>query len=104
MSKELRVISIGIQLTSQGIVCETLETDKALFDFHVVVIRPPTFRGLQPAQAGIYQRWHSAMERKRNELVPFFAQGGVLVVFLDVPDFYSISTTGRGSTTQTVNN
>jgi len=26
------------------------------------------------------------------------------IVFLDVPDFYSISTTGRGSTTQTVNN
>jgi len=106
MSKELRVISIGIRLVSQGIVvCETLETDTALFDFHVVVIRPPSFRGLQAAQSGIYQRWHSAMERKRNELVPFFAQGGVLVVFLDVPDFYSISkSTGRGSITQTVNN
>ncbi len=46
MSKELRVISIGIRLVSQGIVvCETLETDTALFDFHVVVIRPPKLQG-----------------------------------------------------------
>jgi hypothetical protein len=43
MSKKLRVISINFPFAESGVVHAALESDKALFDCDVVVIRPPQF-------------------------------------------------------------
>lgn len=88
MSKQLRVISLGFAFANKGVVQDSLETDRALFDFDVVVIRPPKFN-VTKGQGAIYRQLRSLMVAKRKELETFLVQGGVLVVFLDIPDFYA---------------
>ncbi len=106
MAKRLRVISIGFPFQNQEVVNDsTLATQRALFDFDVVVIRPQRF-----TQAidnyGEYQRIKSIMNKKRVELNRLFAQGGVLIVLLDIPDTYRVDTGGAYSsgTIYTTNN
>src|SRR5438105_2145041 len=92
MSKQLRVISINFPFRSPEVVQEsTLATEKALFDFDVVVIRPARFDH-SSASTAVYQSLKNTMRLKSMELDRLFAQGGVLVLFLDVPDFYTVRT------------
>jgi hypothetical protein len=103
MKKQLRVISLGFPFANKSVVHDSLETDRALFDFDVVVIRPPQFAittscnlevfkmlsGMVGSD-GAYQHLKSVMNTKMRELDAFFRQGGVLVVFLVAPDLYRI--------------
>jgi hypothetical protein len=98
MSKNLRVISINFQFAHSSVVHASLDSDRALFDFDVAVIRPPQ---LSPSarplnNRGLFQHLHSVMVTKKRELNSLFLQGGVLVVFLDVPDSYRIDTRDYG--------
>ncbi len=106
MGKNLRVISINFPFQSPEVVQErTLSTDRALFDFDVVVIRPPTFGGSPIQNLSVFQMLDATMNSKKGELQRLFAQGGVLVVLLDVPDTYRVSTGGYLSgSAYTVNN
>lgn len=102
MSRQLRVISLGFPFVNESVVHASLETDRALFDFDVVVIRPPqftittdcnleAFKMLSGMSAsGAYQHLESVMNTKKRELGAFFQQGGVLVVFLVPLDSYLI--------------
>jgi hypothetical protein len=112
MSRQLRIISLGFPFENESVVHASLETDRALFDFDVVVIRPPQFTitsdcnlevfktlsGMAgPSSLGIYRHLESVMNAKRQELDSFFRQGGVLVVFLVPGDEYRIQYGGRSS-------
>ena len=105
MSKQLKVISINFPFLSTEVVEEdTLATDRALFDFDVVVIRPHRFsQAMQDYST--YSYFESLMSKKKTELDRLFAQGGVLVVLLDVPSILTVNT-GSYSTggTYRVNN
>jgi len=96
MKKKLRVISINFPFADGSVVHTPLDSDRALFDFDVVVIRPPEFSGPWHDLA-IYEHLRSVMATKKRELDSLFLQGGVLVVFLDVPDFYRVETRRYGS-------
>jgi len=94
MAKRLRVISINFPFQNSEVVQEsTLETERALFDFDVVVIRPQRFNKINGDNA-TYRAIEAIMTTKSVELNSLFAQGGVLVVLLDVPEFYKTSTGG----------
>ena len=85
MGKNLRVIPINFPFQSPEVVQErTLSTDRALFDFDVVVIRPPTFGGSPIQNLSVFQMLDATMNSKKGELQRLFAQGGVLVVLLDL--------------------
>lgn len=100
MSKPLRVISINFPFQNKEVVQEnTLATERALFDFDVVVIRPKPFN-FPKQDYGVYQGLASLMDAKRIELDRLFAQGGVLIVFLDVPDWYSVMSGGYTARTR----
>ena len=86
MRKQLRIASVNFALTN-ATDSGPLEADTALFDFDVVLIRPPRFGYLQGDPA-TYRRISSLMAKKQRELDSLFKQGGVLVVILDVPCFY----------------
>lgn len=104
MSNKIRLISINFPFKDQGVVCEdTLATERALFDFDVVVIRPQKFG--HTASYETYEKLKSLMGAKKVELSRLFAQGGVLAIFLDVADTYTIDTGGYGyGTRYSVNN
>jgi hypothetical protein len=87
MSRKLRIISINFAFASQDVVLDSLESDRALFDFDIVLIRPPQF-DFPPGKDEIHWQLKQLMKVKRSELDTFFLQGGVLVVLLDVPDYY----------------
>jgi hypothetical protein len=94
MSKQLRIISINFPFQNDKVVQEeTLDTSRAFFDFDVAVIRPPRLDYPRGVYA-VYQSVESLMNSKKFELTRLFAQGGVLVVFLDVPDVYIVKTGG----------
>jgi hypothetical protein len=106
MSKKLRVISVNFPFDDISVVHTDLEGDKALFDFDVVVIRPPQFtipishrNDLTPCE-----HIQSVMATKKRELDALFLQGGVLVVFLDVPDYYRAERGYNGSGSCIVDN
>jgi hypothetical protein len=105
MKKQLRVISVNFPFTSADVVqVESLETRKAFFDFDVVVIRPPRFNHPESTHSE-YQYLESVMNKKQTELDRLFAQGGVLVVVLDVPSTSTFRTGGYSvSATYQVNN
>jgi hypothetical protein len=91
MSKKLRVISINVPFADTSVVHASLYSDLALFDFDVVVIRPQGFEGWDPpSDSTICGHLQSIMATKKRELDSLFRQGGVLVVFLDVPDVYRV--------------
>lgn len=106
MGKKLRVISINFPFADTSVVHAPLDSDKALFDFDVVVIRPQQFEVLpyQSNNLGIFYQVKSLMTTKRQELNSFFFQGGVLVVFLDVPDFYRVRGDRYGQGSHIVDN
>ncbi len=99
MRNKLRVLSLNYVLGSPAI-NQPINTEMALFDFDVVLVRPPRF----PAEnkSSICQAWQSTMAIKRRELQTLFAQGGVLVVLLDAPDYYRVDTSGGYSSGQTL--
>jgi hypothetical protein len=102
MSKKLRVISINVPFADASVVHAPLDSDWALFDFDVVVIRPQQFEGWSPHfDSTTCQYLQSIMSTKKSELDSLFRQGGVLVVFLDVPDVYRVAGDhyGRGACT-----
>jgi hypothetical protein len=105
MSKQLRIISINFPFQNDKVVQEeTLDTSRAFFDFDVVVIRPPRLDYPRGVYA-VYQSVESLMNSKKLELTRLFAQDGVLVVFLDVPDIYIVKTGGYTvNRTYSVNN
>ena len=105
MSKQLRVISINFPFQSTEVVEEdSLATQKALFDFDVVVIRPPGFNPSRKEYA-TYSYLESVMSSKKTELGRLFAQGGVLVVILDAPTTLTAQTSSYSSgRTYSVNN
>ena len=90
MSKKLRVVSIDFPFSDVNVVQTSLDGPSALFDFDVVVIRPPQFHAPAFTDSLTCQQLRRVMNKKRRELDSLFAQGGVLVVFLDVPDYYSV--------------
>ena len=89
MAKILRVISINFPFKTPWVVQEPgLATDRALFDFDVVVIRPYLLIGNRPAgQSNIESSEHSRARRevdgKDEDIVRLLRQGGLLVVILD---------------------
>ena len=92
MSRQLRVISINFQFQSPQVVEEdSLATEKALFDFDVVVIRPNRINQTKADYAS-YSHLKSLMTSKQTELDRLFAQGGVLVILLDIPANLTVST------------
>jgi hypothetical protein len=105
MSEPLRVISINFQFQNQEVVQEkTLATERAFFDFDIVVIRPQRFT-YPKGDYAVYQQLNALMDMKRIELDRLFAQGGVLVVILDVPHTYQAYVGGyTGGTLYSVNN
>lgn len=86
MGKNLRVISINFPFADVGVVQVALDSAWALFDFDVVVIRPQHFNYSTFTDLDACRYLTSVMTKKNGELQSFFSQGGVLVVFLDVPD------------------
>jgi hypothetical protein len=90
MTKKLRVISINVPFADASVIQASLISDWALFDFDVVVIRPQQFEGWPHLDSTTCQYLQSIMSTKKTELDSLFRQGGVLVVFLDVPDVYRV--------------
>ena len=88
MNKKLRVASINFPFSEHAVDYLALDSDRALFDYDVVVIRPSEFGGIE-GKRGTYEQLYSAMEVKRKELKILLAQGGILIVIIDVPDYYS---------------
>src|SRR5947209_16025038 len=93
MPKSLRVLSLNFGISAAGIISDDFDTDRALFDFDVVVIRPQTIPRLRGTREG-YDKLHSLMLKKSFELEALFSQGGVLVVLLDVPTYYEYTERG----------
>jgi hypothetical protein len=83
----------------------TLATEKAFFDFDVVVIRPQPIT-LPQGDYTVYQQLYGLMAMKRLELDRLFEQGGVLVVILDLPYTYHARVGARyaGGTVYSVDN
>ncbi len=103
MDKKLRILSLNFGLGCSTVGDDFLETENALFDFDVVVIHPPDLAGRR-ASPEIYRKISSAMYKKEQELRPFFAQGGVLVVFLAAPSIYRVKVSDYPEGYNTVNN
>ncbi len=91
MSRKLRIISLNFELRASTVSDDLLTTERALFDFDVVVIRPPDLSRFEDDNQGVYQHIASAMETKKRELNTFFDQGGVLAVFIAPPVSYGLS-------------
>jgi hypothetical protein len=105
VAKELKIISINFPFRTPWVVQEpTLATQRALFDFDVVVIRP--YLLLRTPAGGPYEiERHSAFSQARNEMMDkiddisrLLKQGGLLVVILDAVQILTYHT-GRGSYT-----
>jgi hypothetical protein len=90
MSKKLRVISIDFPFADVSVVQASLDGPSALFDFDVVVIRPSEFQSSTVPNRSSCEHLRSVMYKKKRELESLFVQGGVLVIFLDVPDYYVV--------------
>jgi hypothetical protein len=103
MSKKLRVISIDFQFADPSVVHASLDSARALFDFDLVVIRPQPF-GESRQDLTTCEYFKSVMYTKRRELHSFFSQGGVLVIFLDVPDYYRAESNRYGQGACLINN
>jgi hypothetical protein len=66
----------------------SLATERALFDFDVVVIRPYLLVGTRPGgpwavESGPFHRAEREMTAKQEDLVRLLTQGGLLIVILD---------------------
>lgn len=101
MRKDLRILSLNFNFAGSTTNDDFLYTERALFDFDVVLIRPPEFN-FQPGRSAICENLLSTMAAKKRELEPFFSQGGVLVVLLEAPHRYRVE--GGYGNTQIVDN
>ena len=113
MAKNLKILSINFPFKTPWVEQEpTLATQRALFDFDVVVIRPYLLVGDQSGgrweiNQGPFGRAKREMTAKIEDINRLLRQGGLLVVILDA---YQESTfnTGRhsymGGTLYTVTN
>ena len=97
MSKKLRVISIDFPFADPEVVQAGLDSDWALFDFDVVVIRPRRFNVSSRFDIAACRYFQFVMNKKKRELESFFFQGAVLVVFLDVPNIYRVEADNYGA-------
>jgi hypothetical protein len=105
MAKELKILSINFPFKTPWVVQEpTLATQRALFDFDVVVVRPYLQLGL-PAGGPFEVDRHSAFSHARKEMTAkigdldrLLSQGGLLVVILDEVQELTFNT-GRHSYT-----
>jgi hypothetical protein len=106
MSKgDLRVAAVNVAFAS-GAVTAPFDSDIALFDFDVVLVRPPQFpKPSGPSQMETYRRFERLMATKKAEIKTLFRQGGILAVLLDVPSVYEVEKRDhRGPVTYSVNN
>lgn len=105
MDMKLRILSLNFGLGCSTVGADFLETENALFDFDVVVIHPPDLFAVSRRESpDIYRKIESVMNKKAQELRPFFAQGGVLVVFLAAPSYYRVKVSDYPEGYNTVNN
>jgi hypothetical protein len=102
MSKKLKIISVNFPFADSRVIQTHLESEIALFDCDVAVIRPSKFNVSRRNIPSICEHIQSVMATKKQELDALFDQGGILVIFLDVPDFYEAET-GRYSKTASNN-
>ncbi len=105
MPKSLKTISINFPFKNPSVISEPrLSTDRALFDFDLVVVRPYSFHSSGPG--GRYQvEWRqyseikSEMQGKIADINRLLDQGGLLVVVLDVVEVFECRTGGYTSGT-----
>jgi hypothetical protein len=90
MDRKLRIISLDFELAASTVSDGLLTTERALFDFDVVVVRPPDLSSFQEGRREVYHDIASVMSTKKRELGAFFEQGGVLVVFIAPPVLYKV--------------
>jgi len=103
MAKELKILSINFPFRTAWVVHQpTLATQRALFDFDVVVIRPYLLLGVRAGGPYEIER-HSAFFQAKSEMTDkiddisrLLKQGGLLVVILDLQQELTFHT-GRGS-------
>ncbi len=89
IARALRVISIAFPMSTPSVVNEsTLATQRALFDFDVVVVRPYRLsRSSRGRDDGTdYASAKAEMTNKAADFAHLLDQGGVLVVILDTLD------------------
>lgn len=111
MPKSLKTLSINFPFKNQSVVNEpNLSTDKALFDFDLVVIRTYSFGPSGPGGPfrvdwRQYSAIKSDMEGKIADINRLLSQGGLLVVVLDVVQVFECHTGGySGGTLYTATN
>src|SRR5690349_11193164 len=105
MGKDLKILSINFPFKAPWVVQEpSLATNRALFDFDVVVIRPYLLLGVRAGGAYEMERYgpffqaKHEMTDKMDDLSRLLKQGGLLVVVLDSRQELTHHT-GRGSYT-----
>jgi len=99
MAKELKILSINFPFKTPWVVQEpTLATQRALFDFHVVVIRPYLLLGL-PSGGPLDVDRYSAFTHARKEMAAkigdidrLLRQGGLLVIVLNEVQEFTFNT------------
>jgi hypothetical protein len=99
MAKPISVLAINFPFKNPAVVQEDgLPTNRALFDFDVVVIRPHALRAAVHADPwGTYQRLKGEFERKHEDLWRLLHDGKLLVVILDVVDSLALDSGGYSS-------
>src|SRR5260370_9435513 len=111
-AKPLRTISVNIPFQTSSVVnVPDLSTDRALFDFEVVVIRPYSVvrSGSSGGEFSVewreYSRVKDQMERKMEDLNRLLHGGGLLVVVLNALEVLTCRTGGyTGGTIYTTTN
>jgi hypothetical protein len=111
MAKPPKTISIAFPFRDSNVVYEsTFSTDRALFDFDVVVVRPYTFlSGGSGGRARVEYRQYAIakadVESKIEDLNRLLRAGGLLIVILDVLELLQCRTGGYSlGTVYTVTN
>lgn len=111
MPKSLKTISINFPFKNPSVVVEaSFATDRALFDFDLVVVRPYSFHSSGPGghfrvEWRQYSRIKNEIEGKIADIQRLLFQGGLLVVVLDVLEVFECHTGGyTGGTLYTATN
>jgi len=111
MTKPLKTLSINFRFKNPSVVYEpNLSTDKALFDYDLVVVRPYSYHSSGPGgHFRVEWREYSAIkndvEGKISDINRLLSQGGLLIVILDVLEVFKCHTGGyTGGTLYTATN
>src|SRR5579863_8465398 len=97
MSKKLRVISINLPFADANVVHTSLHSDRALFDFDVVVIRPQQFEGWAPHfDATTCAYLQTIMEQKRVSSIHCSLRAGSSLFSLTCQMYIGLRVTGTG--------